>query len=140
MNYVSTRGGMLPRPFTEILLEGLAPDGGLVVPESYPRLTADELAAMRSLSYPELALEIIGRFATDIPHADLAEIIHATYTSDAFGSADITPVEPLTDNLYLLCTSNGPSLAFKDIAMQLLGNLFPYVLAKTGDEPRSHEW
>jgi threonine synthase len=134
MNYVSTRGGMLPRPFTEILLEGLAPDGGLVVPESYPRLTADELAAMRSLSYPELALEIIGRFATDIPHADLAEIIHATYTSDAFGSADITPVEPLTDNLYLLCTSNGPSLAFKDIAMQLLGNLFPYVLAKTGDE------
>jgi threonine synthase len=134
MNYVSTRGGMLPRPFTEILLEGLAPDGGLVVPESYPRLTGEELGAMRSLSYPELALEIIGRFATDIPHADLADIIDATYTSDAFGSADITPVEPLTDNLYLLCTSNGPSLAFKDIAMQLLGNLFPYVLAKTGDE------
>jgi threonine synthase len=134
MNYVSTRGGMVPRSFTEILLEGLAPDGGLVIPESYPRLTADELAAMRSLSYPELALEVIGRFATDIPFADLADIIHATYTSDAFGSTDITPVEPLTDNLYLLCTSNGPSLAFKDIAMQLLGNLFPYVLSKTGDE------
>ncbi len=125
---------MIPRPFTEILLEGLAPDGGLVVPESYPRLSPEDLAAMRTMTYPELALEIIGRFATDIPHNDLKSIIDSTYTEEAFGTADITPVEPLTDNLFLLCTSNGPSLAFKDIAMQLLGNLFPYVLNKTGDE------
>ncbi len=134
MNYISTRGGMLPRPFTEILLEGLAPDGGLVVPETYPRLTDEQLLAMRTMSYPELALEIIGRFATDIPHDDLKSIIDATYTEQTFGSVDITLVEPLTQDLYLLCTSNGPSLAFKDIAMQLLGNLFDYVLDKTGDE------
>jgi threonine synthase len=134
INYVSTRGGMHARPFTEILLEGLAPDGGLVVPESYPRLSSEDLQTMREMTYPELALAIIGRFATDIPHDDLKNIIDSTYTHEAFGTTDITPVEPLTENLYLLCTSNGPSLAFKDIAMQLLGNLFPYVLNKTGDE------
>ena len=134
MNYISTRGAMTPRSFTEVLLEGLAPDGGLVVPERYPRLTADQLIAMRTMTYPELALEIIGRFATDIPHDDLKRIVDATYTAEAFGSADITPVEPLFDDLFLLCTSTGPSLAFKDIAMQLLGNLFDYVLDKSGEE------
>ena len=125
---------MDPRPFTEILLEGLAPDGGLVVPESYPVLTSSEIEALRDLSYQDLAFEIIGRFATDIPSGDLRSIINATYTADAFGNKDITPVEPLYENLSLLRLSNGPSLAFKDVAMQLLGNLFPYVLERSGDE------
>ncbi len=134
MLYISTRGGMDPRPFTEILLEGLAPDGGLVVPERYPVLTAGELEALRLCCYRELAFEIIGRFATDIPPDDLRDIIDRTYTAAAFGTDDITPVEPLFENLALLRLSNGPSLAFKDVAMQLLGNLFPYVLEKSGDE------
>ena len=132
--YVSTRGGMTPRPFTEILLEGLAPDGGLVVPESYPRLTRDELAALRPLGYQDLAFAIISRFVDDIPAEDLRTIIDRTYTADAFGSDEITPVEPLFDGLALLCTSNGPSLAFKDVAMQFLGHLFTYVLEKSGDD------
>ena len=134
MRYVSTRGGMDPRPFTDILLEGLAPDGGLIVPESYPRLGRAELDAMRRLGYPELAFAVISRFVDDIPDADLRDIIGRTYTEEAFGSRDITPVEPLFDDLSLLCTSNGPSLAFKDVAMQFLGNLFAYVLEKSGSE------
>lgn len=134
MTYVSTRGGMTPRSFTEVLLEGLAPDGGLVVPDHYPRLSTEQLAAMRVMTYPELAFEILRRYATDIPETDLKQIIDTTYTADVFGSVDITPVEPLFGNLSLLCTSNGPSLAFKDVAMQLLGNLFDYVLDRSGEE------
>jgi threonine synthase len=134
MKYVSTRGGMDPRSFRSILLEGLAPDGGLCMPESIPRLTANELEAMRSLSYADLAFEIIGRFIDDIPTEDLRSIINRTYTEEVFGTADITPVEPLFNDLSLLCTSNGPSMAFKDVAMQFLGNLFEYVLAQSGEE------
>jgi threonine synthase len=132
--YVSTRGGMEPRPFTEILLEGLAPDGGLVVPQSYPRLTRAELEALRPLGYRDLAFAIISRFVDDIPPDDLRGIIERTYTAAAFGTDDITPVEPLFDDFALLCTSNGPSLAFKDVAMQLLGQLFAYVLERSGED------
>ncbi len=134
MRYVSTRGQMAPRPFLEILMEGLSPDGGLVVPESIPRLSPSELAAMRSMSYNDLAMEVIGRFIDDIPRNELRALIDATYTEAAFGSSDITPVTPLWDNLSILELSNGPSLAFKDVAMQFLGNLFAYVLERSGDE------
>jgi threonine synthase len=134
MRYISTRGGMEPRPFREILLEGLAPDGGLCVPESIPHLSAQELVAMRSMNYAELAFAVMSRFIDDIPTDDLRSIINRTYTEEAFGTVDITPVEPLFDNLYLLSTSNGPSMAFKDMAMQFLGNLFEYVLAESGEE------
>jgi threonine synthase len=134
MRYISTRGAMVPRPFLEILLEGLAPDGGLVVPERYPRLTADDLTRMRSMSYVDLAVEIIGRFADDIPAADLLRIVTQTYTADAFGSDDITPVLHLEENLHLLRLSNGPSLAFKDVALQFLGQLYPWVLERSGEE------
>jgi threonine synthase len=134
MRYVSTRGQMAPRPFLDILMEGLSPDGGLCVPESIPRLTPDELAAMRTMSYNELAFEVIGRFVDDIPEEDLRSLINRTYTVEAFGSADITPVTPLWDNLSILELSNGPSLAFKDVAMQFLGQLFAYVLERSGDE------
>ncbi len=132
MRYVSTRGGLEPSSFSEILLGGLAPDGGLVVPEEYPRIDAATLASWRGLSYPELAFEILRRYATDIDEATLRALIARTYTAEVFGSPDITPVQALEDGLYLLRLSNGPTLAFKDVAMQLLGNLFEHVLAQQG--------
>jgi threonine synthase len=134
MNYLSTRGAPARKTFREILLEGLAPDGGLYTPEAYPRLSTQDLARLRPLSYPDLAFEIIRRFATDIAPADLKELIDRTYTAEVFGSAEITPVSRLGETgLHLLHVSNGPTLAFKDIAMQLLGNLFEYALARSGE-------
>jgi len=132
MRYVSTRGGMEPRPFTAILLDALAPDGGLAVPEAYPVFAATELERLRRLGYRELALEILSRYADDIPRRDLKSIIDRTYTAAVFGSDDITPVATLEPGLSLLRLSNGPTLAFKDIALQLLGGLFEYELAKRG--------
>jgi len=132
MLYVSTRGGAKPQPFTAILLEGLAPDGGLFLPEGFPKVSSAELAAMRSMSYRELALAILSKFADDIPSGDLKRLIDKTYTKAIFGSDEITPVKKLDPGLFLLGLSNGPSLAFKDIALQLIGNLFEYVLEKHG--------
>ena len=134
MRYISTRGGMPQKSFSEILLSGLSPDGGLAMPETYPKVTMAELNAWRNLSYPSLAFEILSRFADDIPADDLRNLINQTYTPEVFGSADITPLRTLEPGLHILGLSNGPTLAFKDIAMQLLGNLFQYQLAKTGDE------
>jgi len=134
MRYVSTRsagfGSLPPQPFSSILLEGLAPDGGLAVPETYPRFTAGELAALRPLDYHQLAFAVLSRFADDIPPADLRAIIDRTYTAAIFGSDEIAPLLALEPGLFLLRVSNGPTLAFKDIALQLLANLFEYVLAK----------
>ncbi len=132
MHYVSTRGGMDPATFSDILLGGLAPDGGLTLPEVYPTLAPGELASWRGLSYPELAFAILRKFADDIPAADLRALIDRTYTVAAFRTEVITPVTPLGDGVWLLGLSNGPTLAFKDIALQLLGNLFEYALFKTG--------
>jgi len=139
MRYISTRGGMEPQPFCEILLGGLATDGGLTVPESYPRLTTQELAAWRRLNYRQLSLEILARFISDIPASDLKGIIDRTYTAQVYRNArtgqnpeDITPLQTLEQGLHLLCLSNGPTLAFKDMAMQLLGGLFEYVLEREG--------
>ena len=135
MKYISTRGAGSAaedqsKSFCDILLEGLASDGGLFLPQTYPVLSAEDLTAMRPLAYPALAYEIIGKFADDIPAADLKTIIDKTYTVDAFGDADITPLQTLEPGLHLLKLSNGPTLAFKDIAMQFLGNVFEYVLAR----------
>jgi len=135
MKYVSTRGGMAPATFSEILLEGLAPDGGLTVPEAgYPRLTDADLTAMRGMNYADLAYAILSRFIDDIPPADLKALIARTYTKAVYNSDAITPLTQLEPGLYVLGLSNGPTLAFKDMAMQLLGNLFEYVLAKDGRE------
>jgi threonine synthase len=132
MRYISTRGGMEPRPFSAILLDALAPDGGLAVPESYPSFSRADLSRLRPLAYPELALEILSRYADDIPRADLERMVDRTYTAAVFGSDDITPVTTLERGLHLLHVSNGPTLAFKDIALQLLGALFEYQLARRG--------
>ncbi len=134
MRYVSTRGAWsaAPQPFCAVLLEGLAPDGGLAVPETYPRFAPAELTALRSASYVDLALAVCERFCDDIPRAELARLLRTTYTAGIFGSAAITPLTVLEPGLALLHVSNGPTLAFKDIALQLLGNLFEYVLAREG--------
>lgn len=132
MRYISTRGGGTPQPFLKILLEGLAPDGGLYVPEEYPQISSGELSTMRSMSYPELAFEILSKFIDDIPAEDLRKIVHATYTKEIFGSEEIVPLKKLEDDLYLLGLSEGPTLAFKDIALQFLGRIFEYALAQEG--------
>ncbi len=132
MLYVSTRGGAKPQPFTEILLEGLAPDGGLFLPEEFPKFGPTDLSAMRRMSYAELAFAILSKFADDILSVDLKGLVDRTYTKEIFGNEDITPVKKLEQGLYLLGLSNGPSLAFKDIALQLVGNLFEYTLEKYG--------
>ena len=133
MRYISTRGGMPPKSFSSILLDGLAPDGGLAMPESYPALDSAELESWRGLSYPELAFAVLSRFADDIPAADLRGIMERTYTAEAFRSVDITPLKTLEPGLHILSLSNGPTLAFKDIALQLLGNLFEHALAQIGE-------
>jgi threonine synthase len=134
MRYISTRGAWAgdPQPFLAILQEGLAPDGGLAVPQAYPQLSAPELAAMRPLDYRDLAFAILSRFIADIPAVDLKALIDRTYTATTFGDEDITPATALEPGVHLLHVANGPTLAFKDIALQLLGNLFEYVLAKEG--------
>ncbi|MDO5624896.1 MAG: threonine synthase [Pseudomonadota bacterium] len=136
MNYLSTRGDATPRKFCDILLEGLAPDGGLYLPERYPQVDAATLARWREVhatqGYAALAFEILSLYIDDMPAADLRAICSKTYTADVFGSPEITPLKKLTDGFYLQALSNGPTLAFKDMAMQLLGNLFEYELKRRG--------
>jgi threonine synthase len=141
MQYVSTRGQSAPQSFSQILLGGLAPDGGLYLPVEYPKVSGAELDAWRKLSYADLAFEVLKKFATDIPEADLKALAHKTYTADVYrnvrageDAAQIAPLRVLEETnggrLILQALSNGPTLAFKDMAMQLLGNLFEYALAK----------
>ncbi len=142
MKYISTRGQSPALSFSEILLGGLAPDGGLYLPESYPQFTESDLSAMRGMNYRDLAFTILSRLIDeqDIPSKDLRVIVDKTYRAEVYcytrkgqNAEDITPTLKLENNLYLLSLSNGPTLAFKDMAMQLLGNLFEYVLAKKGE-------
>lgn len=142
MKYLSTRGHSPALSFSDVLLGGLAPDGGLYLPEKYPQFDAADLTAMREMNYRDLAFAILSRLIadTDIPADDLRGIINKTYTTEVYGftrkdqnAEDITPTVKLEDDLYLLSLSNGPTLAFKDMAMQLLGNLFEYVLDKKGE-------
>ena len=143
MKYISTRGHAAGEQFCDILLGGLAPDGGLYLPESYPQVSATELAAWRHLSYPELAFAVLSKFCTDILPEELAPLVSRTYAPQVFINAragqwieDITPLTTLgvekETTLSLLALSNGPTLAFKDMAMQLLGNLFEFVLKQRG--------
>jgi threonine synthase len=150
MHYVSTRAtaessSRNPQRFSDILLGGLAPDGGLFLPAEYPQVTGAELDAWRKLSYAGLAYEILRKFATDIPDADLKALAEKTYTAGVYrnaregdDAAQITPLRVLEHDgdktLVLQSLSNGPTLAFKDMAMQLLGNLFEYALAKNNEE------
>ncbi len=151
MQYQSTRAaaGSAVSAFSDILLGGLAPDGGLYLPLTYPQVSGAELDAWRRLSYADLAYEVLRKFATDIPDAELRALTHKTYTAAVYcngraadDAADITPLHLLgqfeapggSAPLFLQSLSNGPTLAFKDMAMQMLGNLFEYALAKNGAE------
>ena len=132
MRYVSTRGDCSERAFCEILLEGLAPDGGLYLPTHYPRIDSATLAKWRALPYAELAFEILSLYIDDIPADDLRRLCRKTYTAAVFGDAAIVPLKALEPGVWLQALSNGPTLAFKDLAMQLLGGLFEYELARRG--------
>jgi len=136
MKYISTRGDTTERDFSEILLEGLAPDGGLYLPTHYPKIDDAMLTRWRGMGYADLAFEILALFITDIPPAELKLLVDRTYTKATYGSDAIVPVRRLAGGvspLYIEALSNGPTLAFKDMAMQLLGNLFEYELARRGE-------
>jgi threonine synthase len=130
MRYVSTRGGSVDRRFSEVLMEGLAPDGGLYVPTTYPKVDEATLNRWRGHSYVELAFEILSLYVDDIPADELRGIIARTYTPETFCSKQIVPLRALDESVALLNLSNGPTFAFKDMAMQLLGNLFEAELGR----------
>ena len=137
MRYISTRGGSADGlPFCDILLEGLAPDGGLYVPASYPELDAATLEEWRALlaseGYAAVAHRVLELFVDDIPSDDLRAIADRAYSTAVFNDPEITPVTELTHGLWLLHLSEGPTAAFKDMAMQLLGHLFEYELSRRG--------
>jgi threonine synthase len=142
MLYLSTRGDAQRKHFCEILLEGLAPDGGLYLPERYPQVDAGTLEQWRALPYADLAFEILSLYIDDIPAPELRALCRKTYTAEVFGTREIVPLKKLEDastspartDVYLQALSNGPTLAFKDMAMQLLGNLFEYELARRGEQ------
>lgn len=145
VKYISTRDPQrTPVSFTDILLGGLAPDGGLYLPEAYPQLDDAQLNHWRSLlkeeGYPALAAEVLGLFVDDIPREDIAAICARAYDGSddptagtSFASAEIVPVTHLEDSLYIAHLSEGPTAAFKDMAMQLLGELFEYELGRRGE-------
>jgi threonine synthase len=133
MKYISTRGDRTQRGFSDILLEGLAPDGGLYLPTHYPRIDAATLARWRGLPYHALAFEILSLYIDDIAPGDLKRLVARTYTPEVFGTREIVPLEPLEAGVRLEALSNGPTLAFKDLAMQLLGNLFEHELSRRGE-------
>ena len=129
MRYISTRGGIEPLGFQDAVMMGLARDGGLLLPQRLPTIDADRLDSWQRLPYQYLALEILSLFIDDIPRTDLEELIERSCAT--FSHPQVTPVRPVGD-LYILELFHGPTLAFKDVALQLLGNLFEYVLARTG--------
>ena len=135
MKYISTRGEAPALAFDEAMLAGLAPDGGLYIPESWPRLSADKIASFKDLSYAEIAVRAMTPFIGDaIPAADFAAMVEAVYGADngIFAHPEVTPLVPLGDNEWLLELFHGPTLAFKDISLQLIGRLFDHVLARRG--------
>ncbi|MBA4212805.1 MAG: threonine synthase [Polaromonas sp.] len=141
MLYLSTRGDPARKHFCEILLEGLAPDGGLYLPERYPQVDATTLARWRQVfnqgaagGYASLAFEVLSLYIDDIPPAHLRALCQRTYTEAVYGTPQIVPLKKLEEGFWLEALSNGPTLAFKDMAMQLLGNLFEYELARRGEE------
>jgi threonine synthase len=121
--------------FDEALLDGLAPDGGLYIPEQWPQFSADDIAALEGLSYAEIATRIMSPFIGDsLPADDFAAMVDEVYGAkqNIFAHPDITPLVQIGDNEWLLELFHGPTLAFKDVALQLIGRLFDYVLERRG--------
>ncbi len=132
MNYLSTRGGTPAFGFEKVLLAGLAPDGGLFVPESWPRLSNDAIAGLQGLAYPELAARLMTPYlGGEIDSDDFAKLVDDAYRG--FDAADVVPLVELEPGLWIMELFHGPTLAFKDIALQVLGRLFDHVLARRGE-------
>ena len=129
MKFISTRGQTEPKSFSEAVAIGLAPDGGLFLPESLPDISG-ELAKWEKLGYADLCFEFLRRFATDIDQAVLRDIVQRSY--HAFSAPEIAPLTRLDDRTYVLELFHGPTLAFKDFALQLLGNLYEHQCAQRG--------
>jgi threonine synthase len=129
MNYISTRGNIAPVPFREAAMMGLATDGGLLLPEELPRIDTALADRWRQLSYQELACEVLSCFIDDIPAADIQQLVSRSYAS--FRHPEITPLVRKND-IHILELFHGPTLAFKDVALQLLGNFFEYQLKESG--------
>lgn len=127
MQYLSTRGGISPIPFTEAVMMGLAEDGGLLLPRTIPRIGCETLTSWQKMTYQELAFEVMSRFVDDIPASDLKDLISRSYAT--FTNDDVTPLVHQGD-LHILELFHGPTLAFKDVALQFLGNLFEYLLGR----------
>lgn len=130
MKYISTRGQVAPIGFIDAILMGLADDGGLLVPERIPQLSEATLKQWQKLSYKELALELFSLYMSeDIPREDLMKLVDDSY--DTFRHEEVTPVRRINDELYVLELFHGPTFAFKDVALQFLGNLYSYVSQRT---------
>jgi len=130
MKYISTRGGIKPISFSDSVMMGLADDGGLIIPEKIPKVSLDQLRLLNGMNYQNLAFQIMCQYADDIKFSDLESLIQKTYTQETFQNQSITPLNEIDKNKYLLDLSQGPTLAFKDIALQFLGNMFEYLLEK----------
>ena len=129
MLYSSTRGEDNNRSFTDVLLNGLASDGGLYVPNKIPFINESKLKSLSKLNYPELAFEITKKFLSkDIPENEYRKICQKTY-KNAFGK-DVISITKLNDKEYISNLFHGPTFAFKDFALQLLGNIYEYILKK----------
>ena len=131
MRYVSTRGGAKPLAFDDVLLAGLAPDGGLYVPREWPRLTAAQIADLAGRSYAEIAFRVLKPFVGGAIRSDDLEALVSDAYRD-FGHAAVAPLKQLGPDLFLLELFHGPTLAFKDYALQVVGRLFDHVLKKKG--------
>ena len=132
MKFISTRGNVSEIGFIDTVLMGLANDGGLLIPEKIPQIPAEKLQAMSQLTYQELAYEIFSYYVDgEIPDNELKELVEKSYGT--FRHPEVTPVQKLKDNMYVLELFHGPTFAFKDIALQFLGNLYSYVSKKTGE-------
>jgi len=131
MKYISTRGGIEPVSFKDAVMMGLATDGGLLLPQRIPQITHETLVSWQGLPYRDLAFQVLSLFCDDIPPADLKRLIDRSY--DSFDHGEITPIVS-TDGVSILELFHGPTLAFKDVALQFLGNLFEYLLKERGEK------
>jgi len=131
MKYISTRGGISPISFKQAVMMGLATDGGLLLPESIPQVSEETIAAWRGLSYQDLAHAVLSLFVDDIPPRDLKELVDRSYAT--FTHPAITPLTAKGD-VHILELFHGPTLAFKDVALQFLGNVFEYLLKESGEK------
>jgi threonine synthase len=131
MKYVSTRGSAPILSFDKVLLAGLARDGGLYVPESWPRFTRAEIRSLRGLPYADVAFHVMRPFIGGITESEFRAMVERTYA--AFGHPSVAPMKQLDRNVFLTELFHGPTLAFKDYALQLVGRLFDHMLAKKGE-------